>query len=183
MDTRGYGDSLRRACAKSKAGRTALSPWLDDTPIRPTCHRRILREHTPGLRCAVSVIMVVIMMVVGVYVRAPRPDGKCCGERGCGRSCGRSRGHEPWGRDRVDIRNNGWRLHHYRRCGWERRGHAHAFCGQCGVDAFSTPSTDELDGMFDDAGLEERCDVLLDGFDAPGKRADERVLDRSRDRP
>ena len=123
------------------------------------------------------------MVVVGVYVRAPRPDGKCCGERGCGRSCGRSRGHEPWGRDRVDIRNNGWRLHHYGRCGWQRRGHADAFCGQRGVYAFSAPSTDELDGMFDDAGLEERCDVLLDGFDAPGKRADERVLDRSRDRP
>ena len=50
------------------------------------------------------------------------------------------------------------------------------------MDAFPASSTNEFYGVIDDAGLEEGGNILLDGFDAPGKRAYERVLDRPRNR-
>lgn len=50
------------------------------------------------------------------------------------------------------------------------------------MDALATASADELDGVVDDACLEEGGYVLLDGFDASGECHYERVLDRPRDR-
>ena len=50
------------------------------------------------------------------------------------------------------------------------------------MDAPPAAAADKLDGVVDDARLEESGYVLLDGLDAPREGDYERVLDRPRDR-